>query len=184
MLPGLLLILAAGTAVRLSVPDLVERSDLCVEARVTAARAILEPGRRIDTEYTLSVDRTFWGEPEASRAIRLPGGVLPDGRGMLVPGLPGLAVGDDVILFLSKTDPSGARMPIGLAQGRMLVTTDLRGRKRLVRDQAGLELANPRSGAAVPADERTVLEYAATVAEIEAAAASRRARVRAEKGGK
>jgi hypothetical protein len=184
MLPGLLLVLAAGTAVRLSVPDLVERSDLCVEARVTAARAILEPGRRIDTEYTLSVDRTFWGEPQASRAIRLPGGVLADGRGMVIPGLPGLAVGDDVILFLSKADTSGARMPIGLAQGRMLVTTDLRGRKRVVRDQTGLDLADPRSGAAVPADGRALLEYAATVAEIEAAVASRHARVEAKKGGR
>jgi hypothetical protein len=159
---------------------MVERSDLCLEARVTAARAVLEPEKRIDTEYTLSVERTFWGEPQASRAIRMPGGVLPDGRGMVIPGLPGLAVGDEVILFLSKSDSTGMRMPIGLAQGRMRVAADLSGRKRIVRDQQDLVLASPSgsssSGEAQAADEKAVLEYAAAVAEIEAAAAAKRAR--------
>lgn len=190
MLQGLALTLAAvllaapgpapaGTAVRLGVADMVERSDLCLEGRVTAARAILEPGRRIDTEYTISVERTFWGEPQASRAIRIPGGVLPDGRGMVIPGLSGMATGEDVILFLSKADPVGMRMPIGLAQGKMRVATDRFGRKRVVRDQAGLELANATptaAGTARPADEAATLEYAAVVAEIDAAVAARRAK--------
>ncbi len=103
---------------------------------------------------------------------------------MVVPGLPGLAVGDDVILFQSKADAWGTRMPIGLAQGRMLVATDLHGRKRIVRDQSGLDLANPSTRTTLPADERAVLEYAAAVADIEAAAAGKKARLRAEKGGR
>jgi hypothetical protein len=159
---------------------MVERSDLCLEGRVTAARAILEPEKRIDTEYTLLVERTFWGEPQAARAIRLPGGVLPDGRGMVIPGLPGLAVGDEVILFLSKSDSTGMRMPIGLAQGRMRVAADPSGRKRIVRDQEDLVLANPSGSSGARgtglADEKAVLEYAAAVAEIDAAAAAKRAR--------
>jgi hypothetical protein len=168
-----------GTAVRLGVADMVERSDLCLEGRVTAARAILELGRRIDTEYTISVERTFWGEAQASRAIRIPGGVLPDGRGMVIPGLSGMATGEDVILFLSKADAVGMRMPIGLAQGKMRVATDRFGKKRVVRDQAGLELANATpagAGTARPADEAATLEYAAVVAEIDAAVAARRAK--------
>jgi hypothetical protein len=184
MLQGLTCTLAAillaapapfGTAVRLGVADMVERSDLCLEGRVTAARAILEPGKRIDTEYTISVERTFWGEPQASRAIRIPGGVLPDGRGMVIPGLSGMATGEDVILFLSKADALGMRMPIGLAQGKMRVATDRFGKKRVLRDQAGLELAST-TGTAKPADEAASLEYAAVVAEIDAAVAARRAK--------
>jgi hypothetical protein len=171
---------AIGTTVRLSVAELVLRADLCLEGRVTAARAVLEPGKRIDTEYTISVERTFWGEAQASRAIRIPGGVLPNGSGMLIPGLPSLAVGEEAILFLSKSDVSGMRMPIGLAQGRMVVATDRFGKKRVVRDQAGLAWASSAggTGSVQPADDRSVVEYAAVVADIEAAVAAKRAGVK------
>ena len=184
MLPGLVLLLAIapaalparplGTAVRLTIGELVERADLCVEGRVTAARAFAGPGRRIDTEYTFAVERTFWGEPQASRAIRIPGGVLPDGSGMAIPGLPMLAEGEAAILFLSKADALGARMPIGLAQGRISVATDAKGRKRLVRDLSGLALVaegGARAGAVRAQEE---LGYAEVVAAIESAVAARR----------
>jgi hypothetical protein len=161
----------AGTAVRLGTADLLERSDLCLEGRVIAARAVLEGQKRIDTEYTVRVERTYWGEAQAVRLIRIPGGVLPDGRGMAVAGLPRLAVGEDAILFLSRADASGMRMPVGLAQGRMRVAADRAGRKVLVRDQEGLDLVGPGSSS-------TALDYAGTVAEIEAAAARRRSKGR------
>jgi len=170
----------AGTAVRLTLADLADRSDLCLEAKVTAARAILESGKRIDTEYTLSVLRTFWGEAQASRAIRLPGGVLPDGRGMVLPGLRGLEPGEEVLLFLSKPDPLGMRVPIGLAQGTLRVETDKLGRKHLVPDERGLAIVAP-GGAPQANEPPRVLDYAAAVAEIESALAARRARENAAK---
>ena len=164
-------VLRAGTAVRLGVGDLVQRSDLCLEGRVIAARAVLEPrGRRIDTEYTLQVAKTFWGDPQAVRVIKIPGGVLPDGRGMAVPGLPQLEVGEEAILFLSAAGSDDLRLPIGLAQGRMRVSFDRSGRKLLVRVQEDLRVVGP--GAPPPA----VLDYSGTVLEIEAAAARRRGR--------
>jgi len=165
-----------GTVVRLSPAERIDRCDLCLEGRVTAARAILEPGGRIDTEYTISVARTLWGEPQASRPIRLPGGVLPDGRGMAIPGLPSLALGDEVLLFLSGPDASGMRIPIGLAQGRLRVVTDRNGRKRLAPDAGGLAFAGP--GRSLATGGETVPDYPALIAEIEAAAAARRARER------
>src|SRR5262249_1221127 len=121
---GLAAAAAAGTAVRLSLRDLADRSDLCLEGKVVGSRGVLESGKRIDPEYTLAVERTFWGEAQASRAIRLPGGVLPDGRGMVLPGLRALEPGEEVLLFLSKPDPVGMRVPIGLAQGTLRVETD------------------------------------------------------------
>lgn len=173
----------AGTAVRMDVRALVEGADLALEGRVISSRAVIGPRGRIDTEYVLAVDRTFVGEAQASRAIRLPGGVLPDGRGMIVPGLPRLAVGEDAIVFLSGADASGMRMPVGLAQGRFQVVRDLAGRRRLVRDQTGLELVDPaaapgRQAEAIvqPADAVAWFDYAAVIAEIEAAAAAKRAR--------
>jgi len=167
----------AGTAVRLGVRDLLDRSELCLEGRVIGARAVLEAHpRRIDTEYTIQVARTYWGEPQAVRVIRIPGGVLPDGRGMTIPGLPRLSVGEDAILFLSGADRSGMRMPVGLAQGRLRVASDRFGRKVLVRDADGLSVVDPGGGAPRAVEAPAVLDYAGTVTELEAAVARRRSR--------
>jgi hypothetical protein len=169
----------AGTAVRMEVPDLAARADLVLEGRVLSAQALEEPSGRIDTEYVLRVDRTLWGEPLAVRSVRIPGGVLPDGRGLVVAGVPHMTPGEDVLLFLSPEGPSGARMPTGLAQGRFRVASDARGRKSLVRTQGDLTLVDPRTGAARPADGRLAFDYAAVLAEVEAALSVRRAALRA-----
>lgn len=165
----------AGTAIRLDIAGLVDNADLALEGRVQRARAVLDPsGKRIDTEYTLVVTRTFLGEASSTRTIKLPGGVLPDGRGMIIPGLPSLEPGEDVILFLSHANASGMRMPVGLAQGKLRVVTDVKGERRLVREQGDLALVD--GATARPADASIVLDYAATIARIEAAVAAKHAR--------
>lgn len=184
----------AGTAIRLDVAGLVDRADLVLEARVSSARAVLGPANRIDTEYTLVVERTFFGDAATlrgggygdaaptsgtdarpTRVIRMPGGVLPDGRGMVIPGLPALVMGERAILFLTRADATGMRMPVGLAQGRMRVIADAAGKKSIVREQADLALVDARTGAAAQADAKAYYDYAATVAEIEARAGHKRA---------
>jgi hypothetical protein len=165
----------AGTAVRMSTEELVRAADLVLEARVIALHAAASTNGRIDTAYTLAVERTFWGSHEPTRVIRIPGGVLPDGRGMLVPGLAPLALGEDVILMLSPATEGGARMPIGLAQGEFEILTDRFGRKAAARSNADLALANGRTGALSPAEGDSIIDYAELVAVIESAAATRRA---------
>jgi len=173
----------AGTAVRLDVPDLVDRADLALEGRVVE-RHVAQDGRgRIETSYALAVERTFWGEPRAIRSVRLPGGVLPDGRGMILPGMPDLAVGEDVLLFLSPPGDTGIRMPIGLAQGKLRVVTGLSGERFLVRAQADLNLVDPRYGTVHRAGGRALLDYARTIARIRAAVEARKARVAAGEEG-
>ena len=165
----------AGTAVRLDVAGLVDRADVVMEARVSSARAVLGPAHRIDTEYTLVVDRTFYGDALPTRVIRLPGGVLPDGRGMVIAGVPSLAVGESAILFLTRADATGMRMPVGLAQGRMRVIADAAGKKSIVSDARELELVDARTGVALRAPAKALLDYASTVAEIDARASQKRA---------
>lgn len=179
VVPGVLVaggVVAAGTALRLDLSGLVEGADLVLEGRVIAQRGVLGPARRIDTEYTIAVDHTFLGEPLPVRVIRLPGGVLPDGRGMILPGLPRLSIGGSMLLFLTAADAIGMRMPVGLAQGELPIVTGASGEKRIVREQADLSLLDAGTGAVTQADARAFLDYAATVAEIEARVAAKRAR--------
>lgn len=153
---------AAGTTVRLELDELVQHARLVLEARVLDARVLVEPGGRIVTEYELATLHTWWGEDLPTRVVRLPGGVLPDGSGLWIPGVPRLAVGERAILFLSAPSAGGMRMPVGLFQGRM----------RVVRTSSGAPLV------AVDGPEGLAggRDYAAVRAELEAAAAARRAR--------
>lgn len=165
----------AGTAVRMGTEDLVLAADLVLEARVVALRALTNPNGRIDTAYTLAVERTFLGAHEPTRVVRIPGGVLADGRGMIVPGLAGLALGEDVILMLSPASADGARMPIGLAQGEFRIVTDRFGERVAVRPNADLALANGFTGVVQPAEGASLVDYAELIAMIESAVATKRA---------
>jgi hypothetical protein len=163
----------AGTAVRMEVPDLVQHADLVLEGRVVGARAVTGPEGRIDTEYTLSVARTFWGEHQPVRTLRLPGGELPNGRGLVVAGMPHLVVGEDALLFLSP-EARGMRMPTGLAQGKLRIVSDVEGHRVLVREQADLSLIDARSGAVRPDAGAGPLDYDDVVVRIEAAVVLKR----------
>jgi len=165
----------AGTALRLEIEGLVARAELAIEGRVLSARARLDARGRIETEYQLAVARVFWGNPGARLVFSLPGGELPDGRGLWLPGMPVISPGEDVVLFLTGEDSLGCRMPVGLSQGKFRVVRDRRGARSLASESNGAELIGP--GAAAPATQGgKVIDYAATLARIEAAAAARRAR--------
>jgi len=156
----------AGTALRLDLPALVQRSELIVEARVLAAHT-LEVQDLLLTEYLLEVSRTLKGADRSYRAIRLPGGVRADGSGLLVPGVPHLTPGEEAVLFLEPEGKGGMRLPAGLAQGKFGVRRGADGAKRLVRDVSSLGLVGaPGHGD----DGRTLVDYADLVAAIEAVA--------------
>jgi hypothetical protein len=168
-----------ATVLKMNVADLAARCDLAIEARVTSASASIDASGRIGTDYALDVGRTYAGAPAARRTIRLPGGVLPDGRGLLIPGMPVLAVGENAILFLSAENQRGERLPIGLAQGRLRIVTATDGTRTLESDLAGIELVDA-AGKALPHPIQSAgkLPYTATVQRIEAECA-RRAETRA-----
>jgi len=163
----------AGTAIRLGVPELVDSSDLILEARVLSTYSFEDRGR-IETEYLLEVARTFEGVDEAYRAVRLPGGVLEDGRGMVLAGMPRISAGEEVLLFLTPAGRTGVRMPVGLAQGKLALVRRADGAKVLSRDSSGIALLNPASGRVIRSQGATILDYAEIVAEIEAALSLKR----------
>jgi len=164
----------AGTAIRLTVPELVECADLVLEGRVLPREVEQPSPRRIETRLTLAVDRTFWGEDRAERVVRLPGGVLEDESGLVIPGMPAFAVGEEVLLFLSEEGSTGVRVPVGLSQGKLRVETALDGRRWLSRSQGDLSVLDPRTGHVRCAGAGERLDYAGTIAEVWAAVDSRR----------
>jgi len=165
----------AGTALRMDIPELVDGAELVVEGRVLSAEAVETDAGLIETLYQVGVDRTFVGSDAYNRVVRLPGGVLADGRGMLLAGMPMLRVGEDALLFLSGPGERGVRVPIGLAQGRYRIVTRLDGSKLAVRDQADLGLVDPRTGVLTHADGQHVRDYAELIGEVEAAVAAKSA---------
>jgi len=159
----------AGTALRMEVNELVERAELVVEGRIMSARGVETEAGMIETEYQMQVDRTFEGEDIVDRTLRLPGGILEDGRGLLLVGLPRLQVGEEALLFLSAASSTGVRMPVGLSQGRYRILRRNDGSRLMVRDQTDLGLVDQDSGHVAEADSRHVRNYAELIAEVEAA---------------
>jgi hypothetical protein len=164
----------AGTAVELDVAGLTDHAGLIVEGRVLAAIPLEENGL-VFTEYRLSATRTHFGEARPEQVFRWPGGVLADGSGLLLPGLPRLSAGEEVLLFLTEENARGLRTPVGLGQGSFLVARPSSGGRLLVRSHGDLALLDAR-GALRSAPRTSVFDYAAVVSEIEAAVAARRAR--------
>jgi hypothetical protein len=166
----------AGTAVRMDVAELVMSSELILEGRILSRQSFLAPSGHVETEYLLGVERTFEGADFAYRSVRLPGGVLEDGSGMILAGMPHLGAGEDVLLFLTVEGSTGIRMPVGLSQGKFNVGTAADGTKVLARDQGQLALVNRETGELIETHGRSVRDYAEVVAEIEAALARKRGR--------
>ena len=163
----------AGTALRMDLEEAFERSDLVLEGRVTGMESrALGPGL-VCTDYEISVERTFWGEDQPSRTICLPGGILPTGEGMMIPGLPGLVEGEDTVLLLGAPAASGLRMPTGLGQGKYRLVTEPGGTRLAVRTAEDLVLVS--GGRSRHVHGRDVIDYAELVGRIEAAAQVRAA---------
>lgn len=119
-------------------------ADLALEGRVVEAHPVAEPDGSIWTEYRVAVDQTLFGEALAERTIKLPGGTLPNGLVMVVPGVPRLSIGEEALLLLAgETTQAGARMiPVGLAQGKLTLVRGTNGRRLAVRDLAGIHAAS------------------------------------------
>jgi len=164
----------AGTAVELDLAGLVESSDLVLEGRIAGVTCLETPTGRIETELRMEVDRHFWGDESAERIVRVPGGVLPDGRGLILPGMPRFRAGEELILFLSAAGSTGVRMPVGLAQGKLSLLTGLNGERVLAREPAGLTRLAPTTGTHSDADGWELMGYAETIAALRAAADQRR----------
>jgi len=90
----------------------------------------------IQTVFTFATITPIKGSLASIQEIRIPGGEVA-GRGLFIPGMPRLEVGDRHILFLSSKDEyKNWRVPVGLGSGAFRVLRDARGRRTVARAKA------------------------------------------------
>ena len=161
----------AGTAVRMTLEEAFQRSELVLEGTVVGASCGEDARGVIYTDWAVDVDRTFWGADDAQRTVRLPGGVLASGKGMVVPGMPRLSVGEDVVLLMGAASPAGLRLPTGLSQGKYRIVTSTDGERVQSGEHVSL-VTGQRTRAANGLD---MMPFSDLVARLEAQAQARRA---------
>jgi hypothetical protein len=118
-----------------SIGDLARGADTVILGSVTQKQAHWE-GKKIVTEYQVTVRRTFKGDDAESLTVVEPGGEVeqPFPVAMRVEGVPDLEAGGDVVLFL-KRDANGALSVFGLSQGAIAVqTTDKPDARFVIRE--------------------------------------------------
>lgn len=95
---------------------LVAAADRIAEYDVLEAQPLLRGDGVIETRYLLATRSRLKGASADLEELRMPGGEVA-GRGLIVPGMPRLEVGDRAILFLSARSGRGWRFPIGMRAG-------------------------------------------------------------------
>jgi hypothetical protein len=95
---------AAATFVVPSVEELSRASDLVVRGRVVAM-ASRGSGRGIVTDVDVRVASAWKGAPDATVRFVVPGG-RAGGLALRVDSAPRFALGEDVVVFLSRSGPS------------------------------------------------------------------------------
>lgn len=98
------------TLVPVADAGLLDTASLVVHARIADAHAV-ESSRGIATVYQADILRTVKGVAQAQRIrVEVPGGVLSDGRGFIVHGMPQFSAGEEVLLFLTSSAAGGWRL--------------------------------------------------------------------------
>jgi hypothetical protein len=161
----------AGTALHMDLEEVVRRSALVVEGRVLRGTCGETPNGTIYTDWEIAVERTFLGADHPTRIVRLPGGMLPSGRGMVIPGMPRVTAGEDVVLLLGEESEGGLRMPTGLSQGKYRISVAADGERTAVQSGDHVTLVNEDRSRSV--DGVRILDYAELVARLEAASQAR-----------
>lgn len=118
----------ATTLLRVDVPGMTMTSQWVVRADITQVSSIdlRNEGKGIFTDVVMTIREVYQGtNVPKTYTLRLVGGEGADGKVLWIPGMPGFAPGEDVVLFLEKT--SLGHIPCGLGQGVWRVQHDATG---------------------------------------------------------
>jgi hypothetical protein len=113
-----------ATLEQLSLNDLISRSTLIVQAKVTASNAAYT-GATIYTHYKVTVLQQWKGSAQTTIDVQVPGGTA-NGMRQIVPGAPQLVAGQPYVLFL-WTSHKGAISTLGFTEGVFNLLQDASG---------------------------------------------------------
>jgi len=100
-----------------ALPELVAHAERICEVQVLEATPAMLADGTIETRYSFATITPIKGTMASIQDITMPGGEVA-GRGLLLPGMPDLKVGDRSILFLSQASADKQwRLPVGLQAG-------------------------------------------------------------------
>ena len=129
---ALTLACAAGATMFVPISDatLADSAPVILEGRILAAEPA--PGGRPAVDYLVQVDRPIKGDlPPGILVMRVPGGVRPDGVGLLIRGAPRFRAGDEALLFLApRPDGTFALHQLMLGAFRVETVAGLRTARR------------------------------------------------------
>lgn len=128
---------SAMTVLKVGLKELVGTSALVLHAKVKTVqiRDRRAEGRAVWTAYTFDVIEVLKGDRKAvgpKFELQLLGGTTADGMTLSVPGMPGFAAGEEVVILLERH--SEGYTLTGAPQGKFTVYRDAKGVARVVRD--------------------------------------------------
>ncbi len=134
--------LAAASTVRpLNIEQLTQHAGRIVAGRCTGVQVVRDARLGADvTIVTVRVDDVLKGTAAPTLAIRHVGGSGGAPGTTAVAGMPAIAPGQHVVLFLYPESASGLTSPVGLGQGRFVVAPDEKGRRLVVNDTGNRNL--------------------------------------------
>lgn len=155
----------ATTFVLMDDGDLVARSMATAIGTVTRIEAVADEAGGIHTEVFLTLDEVISGNLEGGEfVLNELGGRLAE-RTERVFGTPSYAVGEEVLVFVEKTE-DGSLRTAGMAMGKYRIERDSRGASIAVRgEDASVSVLDPSSRAVRPLapETRSLTELVASI---------------------
>jgi hypothetical protein len=139
----------AATVLRFDVKELTTRAVVILHAKVVSKQARKSKSGKIFTDLRLQVLDAVAGAKGSIYSFSIYGGVVGD-TGSTIAGAARYDVGEEILVFLDKSNKYGLRTAIGLAQGKFTIRV-VDGKKMAYRDLEDLRYYDPKTGAVVEA---------------------------------
>jgi hypothetical protein len=148
----------ASMVVGMDLPELSRHSDAIVHGKVVKSQARwTKSRRRIVTEIEIEIVESLKGT-QSTRVVQIvqPGGEV-DNIGQQVIGLASFEAGEEVVVFLQRTGPTGFAVA-GMAQGKFKVERSTDGKAAFASPSStdGLALVDPVTRLEKPSSMRTL----------------------------
>jgi hypothetical protein len=119
----------AMSVLPLYLDEIVDQAAVAFEGTVTDVRSDRDADGRAVTYTTFAVHDQLKGQTASTHTIKQLGGEVAEGMNYRVQGIPKFTVDQTVVVFLYGKSSKGFSSPVGLSQGRFLVSSDEEGRQ-------------------------------------------------------